>query len=196
VFKDFKPILSGHNRKTEIVYLANIHPSLQLDICRQATGAKLIISDTMNLWIASDPKGLAKVLKKSNIFLLNDEEAIQLTQEASLERAASWLLEAGPSTVVIKQGSRGALVATDHSLQQVPIYPHAKVVDPTGAGDSFAGGFIGHIANEREPDLVQAVIQGSAIASYTVEGFGLEGLQKATTPGINDRMAAIRNLMD
>jgi sugar/nucleoside kinase (ribokinase family) len=196
VFKDFKPILSTNNRKTEIVYLANIQPSLQLDICRQASSAKLIISDTMNLWIANDPDGLAEVLKKTNIFLLNDEEAIQLTRQANLEDAAHWLLATGPATVVIKQGKKGALVATNNSRQHVPVYPHARVVDPTGAGDSFAGGFIGHIAAQSKPDLVQAVIQGSAIASFTVEGFGLEGLQLASPERINDRMTAIRNLMD
>lgn len=196
VFKDFKPILSINNRKTEIVYLANIQPSLQLEICRQVTGAKMVISDTMNLWIANDPDGLAEVLEKTNIFLLNDEEALQLTQRANLDEAASWLLETGPTTVVIKQGKKGALVATNNSRQHVPVYPHARVVDPTGAGDSFAGGFIGHIAAQPKPDLVQAVVQGSAIASYTVEGFGPEGLQQASTAGIHERMAAIRALMD
>jgi sugar/nucleoside kinase (ribokinase family) len=196
VFSDFKPTLSAPNRKTEIVYLANIQPSLQLDICREATGAKSIISDTMNLWITNDREGLEKVLKKAHIFMLNDEEAIQLTQEVNLEGAARWLLEAGPSAVVIKRGSRGALIATNHSQIQVPIYPHAQVVDPTGAGDSFAGGFIGHLASDANPDLVQAVIQGSATASYTVEGFGLDGLLQASRDGIDHRMKTIRNLMD
>lgn len=196
VFEDFKPSLSHHNRDSEIIYLGNIQPRLQLDICAEATGARLIISDTMNLWIANDREDLEIVLGKTNIFMLNDEEALQLTQKEHLEGAASWLLEAGPETVIIKQGNRGAMIATNNSRWQVPIYPHAEVIDPTGAGDSFAGGFIGHLASDANPDLVQAVIQGSATASYTVEGFGLEGLLQATRDGINHRMRTIRHLMD
>jgi sugar/nucleoside kinase (ribokinase family) len=136
------------------------------------------------------------VLDKTDIFMLNDEEALQLTEESNPEKAASRLLETGPGTVIIKQGSHGALVVTRNSQIQVPIYPHATVVDPTGAGDSFAGGFIGYVASETNPDFVQATIQGAAIASYTVEGFGPEGLQNATLKGIRHRVAAISQSMD
>jgi len=196
VFEHFQPVLNDRNRQTEIIYLGNIQPSLQLAICAKAPGARHIISDTMNLWIDSNRVELEAVLRKTDIFLINDEEAVQLTGRDDLEAAARWLLEAGPTAVVIKQGHRGALLATNETRRHIPIYPHARLVDPTGAGDSFAGGFIGHMANNSKAHLDEAVISGAATASYTVEGFGLEGLLRATTEGIEERMEAIRRLRD
>jgi sugar/nucleoside kinase (ribokinase family) len=196
VFESFQPSLCEQNRNTEIVYLANIQPSLQLALCAEALGAKHIISDTMNLWIDLDPEELELVLQKTNTFLINDEEAAQLTGLSDLEEAADWLLDAGPSTVVIKRGSKGALLANGNIRQHIPIYPDASLVDPTGAGDSFAGGLIGHIANQDNSDLVAAVINGAATASHTVEGFGLEGLLRATRESIHQRGETIRGLME
>ena len=196
VFEDFQPTLCDRNRRAEIVYLGNIQPRLQLAICADMPNARHIISDTMNLWIAGSRPELEVVLQRTHTFLINDEEAAQLTGQDDLETAIKWLLDAGPSTIVIKQGSRGALLAKDDLRRHVPIYPHARVVDPTGAGDSFAGGFTGHIATHGESDLEEAVIKGAATASYTVEGFGLEGMLPATPQGIERRAETIRNLMD
>lgn len=196
VFEDFQPILSEKNRQTEIVYLGNIQPSLQLAICADTPAARHIISDTMNLWIDTHRAELELVLRKTDIFLINDEEARQLTGLDNLDACAHWLLDAGPSAVVIKQGHRGALLATKGQRKHIPIYPHTRVVDPTGAGDSFAGGFISYIARDGESHLEDAVVRGAATASFTVEGFGLEGLLRATSRGIEFRMAAIRELMD
>ncbi len=196
VFEDFQPLISDKNRLTEIIYLGNIQPSLQLAVCEHMTAARRIISDTMNLWIDMNREELEAVLGKTHIFLINDEEAAQLTGHDDLESAARWLLKAGPSTVVIKLGHRGAFLATDGTHKHIPVYPHARLVDPTGAGDSFAGGFIGHIANHDESQLEEAVIRGTATASFTVEGFGLEGLLRATPEGIEHRMETIRGLID
>ncbi|UCH11583.1 MAG: sugar kinase [Fidelibacterota bacterium] len=196
VFESFQPSLCEQNKSTEIVYLANIQPSLQLAICTQATGAQNIISDTMNLWIDLNREELDLVLQKTNIFLINDEEAAQLTGLNDPQDAAEWLLAAGPTAVVIKQGSQGALLATGNLRRYIPVYPYAEVIDPTGAGDSFAGGLIGHIASQKETDLVAAVINGAATASYTVEGFGLEGLLQATTESIHRRGITIQSLME
>ena len=196
VFENFQPSISEQNRRTEIIYLGNIQPSLQLAVCGHMTATQRIISDTMNLWIDINRAELKAVLGKTHIFLINDEEAAQLTGHDDLEAAARWLLDAGPSTVVIKLGHRGAFLATDGTHKHIPVYPHARLVDPTGAGDSFAGGFIGHIANHDESHLEEAVIRGAATASFTVEGFGLEGLLRATPEGIEHRMETIRGLID
>ncbi len=150
----------------------------------------------MNLWIDINRAELKAVLGKTHIFLINDEEAAQLTGHDDLEAAARWLLETGPSTVVIKLGHRGAFLATDGMHKQIPVYPNARLVDPTGAGDSFAGGFIGHIANHDESHFEEAVIRGTATASFTVEDFGLEGLLRATPEGIEHRMETIHGLID
>ncbi len=196
VFEDFRPSISEQNRRTEIIYLGNIQPSLQLAVCEHIPAARRVISDTMNLWIDINQEELEVVLEKTHIFLINDEEAAQLTGNDDLEAAARWLLEAGPSTVIIKRGHRGASLATDSAYKHIPVYPHTRLVDPTGAGDSFAGGFIGHIANHDESHLEEAVIRGAATASFTVEGFGLEGLLQAAAEGIEHRMEIIRRLMD
>lgn len=196
VFENFQPLVSNGNRRTGIIYLGNIQPSLQLAVCEHMTAARRIISDTMNLWIDMNREELEAVLGKTHIFLINDEEASQLTGHDDLEAAAHWLLRAGPSTVVIKRGHKGAFLATDGTHKHIPVYPHSRLVDPTGAGDSFAGGFIGHIANHDESHIEEAVIRGAATASFTVEDFGLEGLLRATPEGVEHRMENIRDLMD
>ena len=196
VFKDFRPVLSDENQNSDIVYLGNIHPDLQLAIQAKTSGARWVISDTMNLWIDQNGDELREVLAGTHILLINDEEALQLTGQSELAAATDLLLEAGPRTVVAKQGKAGAMLATGNTRRHVPIYHEARRVDPTGAGDSFAGGFIGHIANHGESNLEEAVIWGTATASYTVEDFGLDGLLRATREGIDERAAAIRKLMD
>jgi sugar/nucleoside kinase (ribokinase family) len=130
------------------------------------------------------------------MFLLNDEEAIQLTNKTNIYDAANHLLKNGPSVVVIKQGGNGALLAYEDVRIQVPVFPIDKLIDPTGAGDSFAGGFIGHLVNHKQDDLIEAVITGSAVASFTVSGFGVEGLLGANITSIESRKDVIRTLME
>lgn len=196
VFENFEPVLSQQNQRSEIVYLGNIQPSLQLAIRANTPGARRVISDTMNLWINEKGEELNEVLGKTDILLINEEEALQLTGQDDGSAATAELLESGPHTVVIKQGQGGSILATGSTRQHIPIYHQANRVDPTGAGDSFAGGFSGHIANHGGADLEEAVITGTAMASYTVEDYGLEGLLKATAEGVEQRSAAIRRMMD
>ncbi len=196
VFENFQPRINSINRHSGIVYLGNIQPSLQLAVCREMAGAPTVISDTMNLWIDRYPQGLAEVMAKTDIFLINDEEAAQLTGHNDLDSAARDLLAAGPETVIIKQGREGALLAVGDSRRQVPVFPDVVVVDPTGAGDSFAGGLIGHLARHGLAELDRAVIVAAATASFTVEGFGLDGLLAATTAGIEQRADIIAGRRD
>ena len=196
VFENFQPRISAVNRHSGIVYLGNIQPSLQLAVCREMAGSPLIISDTMNLWIDLFPQELEQVMARTDIFLLNDEEATQLTGHSDLDSAARDLLAAGPETVIIKQGRNGALLATGDSRSQVPVYPYAEVVDPTGAGDTFAGGLIGHLARHGQAKLQRAVIVAAATASFTVEGFGLDGILAATAEDVRRRAEIIAARMD
>ena len=196
VFESFQPRINPINRQSGIVYLGNIQPSLQLAVCREMAGAPTVISDTMNLWIDRYPQQLQEVLAKTDIFLINDEEAAQLTGHEDLDSAARILLAAGPATVIIKQGREGALLAAGDSRRHVPIFPDVAVVDPTGAGDSFAGGLVGHLARHGLAELDRAVIVAAATASFTVEGFGLEGLLAATTAGIEQRADKIAGRRD
>lgn len=195
VFENFQPSVSEKNRKVDLAYLGNIQPSLQLAVCGELPPSSTIVADTMNLWIEVSREELHEVVQKADIFLLNDEEAVQFTGQTDLEDAAESLLRAGPSTVIIKQGKDGALLATGNSRRHIPVYPGAEVVDPTGAGDSFAGGLLGQIANQNESTMEEAVIMAAATASYTVEGLGLEGLLKATPEGIRRRAGAISQRM-
>ena len=196
VFESFQPRINPVNRQSGIVYLGNIQPSLQLAVCREMAGAPTVISDTMNLWIDRYPQQLQEVLAKTDIFLINDEEAAQLTGHDDLDSAARDLLDAGPATVIIKQGREGALLAAGDSRRHVPIFPDVAVVDPTGAGDSFAGGLVGHLARHGMAELDRAVIVAAATASFTVEGFGLDGLLAATTAGIEQRADIIAGRRD
>ena len=196
VFESFQPRINPVNRQSGIVYLGNIQPSLQLAVCREMAGAPTVISDTMNLWIDRYPQQLQEVLAKTDIFLINDEEAAQLTGHDDLDSAARDLLDAGPATVIIKRGREGALLAAGDSRRHVPIFPDVAVVDPTGAGDSFAGGLVGHLARHGLAELDRAVIVAAATASFTVEGFGLEGLLAATTAGIEQRADIIAGRRD
>lgn len=196
VFESFQPRINDINRQSGIVYLGNIQPSLQLAVYREMAGTPTVISDTMNLWIDRYPRELEEVMAISDIFLINDEEATQLTGHNDLDSAARELLAAGPTTVIIKQGREGALLAVGDSRRHVPVFPDVAVADPTGAGDSFAGGLIGHLACHGLAELDRAVIVAAATASFTVEGFGLEGLLAATTAGIEQRADIIASRRD
>ncbi len=195
VFQDFHPKISEEHLLTPFVFLGNIQPDLQIEVADLLPQARYIICDTMNLWIDNNLGKLWDVLKKVQIFLLNDEEAVQLTGLENLQDAADKLLSCGPQSVIIKRGARGALLASAESRVQIPIYPHVSVVDPTGAGDTFAGGLIGHLAKYGPGELTEAVITAAAVASYTVSGFGLEGLLSADLVGIEARRRIIKEQM-
>jgi sugar/nucleoside kinase (ribokinase family) len=195
VFDKFQPIIADNYKKTNYLFLGNIQPDLQLNVVEQMNESKTVVCDTMNLWIDLCPKRLWDVVRLIDMFLLNDEEAIQLTNKTNIYDAANHLLKNGPSVVVIKQGGNGALLAYDDVRIQVPVFPVDKLIDPTGAGDSFAGGFIGHLVNHKQDDLIEAVITGSAVASFTVSGFGVEGLLEANISFIESRKDVIRTSM-
>ena len=175
VFEHFKPKINT-NIKNPILYLGNIQPELQLEVIDKVSSPYLIAADSMNLWIDLSPNKVWDLISKVDIFMLNNEEAIQLTNNKNLEEIADKFLSMGPKIVIIKMGGDGALVAHNNKKNYVTVVPNTKVLDPTGAGDSFAGGVLGYIANHGMNDPVKAVIHGSAVASYTVSGFGLENL--------------------
>ncbi|MCK4578634.1 MAG: sugar kinase [Candidatus Marinimicrobia bacterium] len=196
VFEDFEPKINAANRDTPIVYLGNIQPSLQLAVCNRVSDQSRIISDTMNLWIDNNRAELTEVIRRSHIFLINDEEAEEFTGISDPEAGASALLEQGPEIVIIKQGGKGALLATSNGRRHIPVYPDVQVLDPTGAGDSFAGGLLCYLSVHGEGSLLDAVINAAATASFTVEGVGLDGLLKADVGSIRKRADVITALMD
>ncbi len=195
VFEKFKPYISADNRDTSFVFLGNIQPSLQLEVSQMVNKPKYIISDTMNLWIDLFPDQLHHVIKKSDVFLINHEEAIQLSGSDNIEIAARKFLDMGPKVVVIKLGSDGCYVAQSSITKYIPVFPINKLIDPTGAGDSFAGGFIGYLALENTDDFIEAAITGSAMASYCVESFGFEGLLNITPKSLHQRINKIKSLI-
>ena len=195
VFADFNPKIIDSHLNTPIVFLGNIHPDLQMNVINQMRDDSLIISDTMNLWIDISLNRLWDVIEKTDVFLLNDEEAMQLTGETNLDLCAQNLLQKGPQTVIIKKGAKGSMVRGDVNMDNIPVFPGVDVFDPTGAGDSFAGGFCGYIAKYGKENLVDAIIFGSAIASFTVSQFSVDGLRNITIEDINQRAEIISNLL-
>jgi sugar/nucleoside kinase (ribokinase family) len=195
VFDKFQPTILDAYKTTQYLFLGNIQPELQLSVTAQMDEVQTVVCDTMNLWINLCPERLWDVVKSVDIFLLNDEEAIQFTHKTDIYDAANQLLEKGPSVIVIKQGSSGALLAYRDVRVHIPVFPIDKLIDPTGAGDSFAGGFIGHLVNHKNDDFVEAVITGSAVASFTVSGFGVDGLLEANMDSIQKRKDIIRASM-
>jgi len=195
VFADFHPSAGKNFPSNSVLYLGNIQPILQLELLDQVSSAELTIADTMNLWIANDNDTLWQVIRRVDLFLLNDEEARQLTNTQSLQDAARMILDNGPRAVVIKMGACGATLFENNSSCFVPIYKVPNVVDPTGAGDTFAGGFTGHIACCGADNLVDAVITGAAVASFTVSDFSMDGVLTATPERIEKRRAIIQQKM-
>ena len=173
VFENFKPKINTQY-KNPIIYLGNIQPELQFDVINKIKNPYLIAADTMNLWIDLFPNQVWELVSKVNIFLINDEEARQLTGEHDLIKISKLFLNKGPQIVVIKKGGEGSLLADNNNIVHIGVSPNVKVIDPTGAGDSFAGGMIGYISNYGLSNTIKAVQYGTAIASYTVSGFGTE----------------------
>jgi sugar/nucleoside kinase (ribokinase family) len=198
VFSHFKPKLPEKFVNAEYVFLANIDPRLQLDVLRQVKKPKLVACDTMNFWIESRRPDLLELLKHVDLITLNDGEARQLTEKANLVHAARWILERGPRTVLIKKGEHGAFMFTKDTVFFAPAYPLESVFDPTGAGDSFAGGFMGYLARTddlSEANLRRAVIVGSAMGSFVVEGFSITRLLEVTRADIEKRVAEFHRLV-
>lgn len=191
VFADFKPAIPEDYRSARFVFLANIDPDLQLQVLDQVENPDFVACDTMNFWIENKRDSLLKVLKRVDLAFMNDAEARQLIGTGSLVKAASEIQKLGPKTVVIKKGEHGAMLFNGNSMCFVaPSYPLEEVVDPTGAGDSFAGGFLGylaHIGEITDRNIRKAIICGSTIASYNVEGFSLGRLRELTQQDISDR---------
>jgi len=198
VFETFKPRIPASYKKSDFVFLANIDPELQLDVLRQVDKPKLVACDTMNLWINLKPDVLRKVIARADFLFINDAEARQFTNTAGLIKAGRTLQSWGPKFVVIKKGEHGSLMFGKDAFFAAPAYPLEEVFDPTGAGDTFAGGFFGCVAKSggdtSDAALRKAVIYGTAMASFTVEKFSLERL-KALTPGqIEDRVRRLKEL--
>jgi sugar/nucleoside kinase (ribokinase family) len=180
------------------VFLANTHPVLQQEMASSLKSAKLIVADTMNLWIQTEQKELCKLLGKIHGLVLNDGEARLLTEQKNLIAAARDVLKMGPKFVVIKKGEHGCLMCSERDTFVLPAYPAEKVVDPTGAGDSFAGGMMGYLATQgtfSSATLKRALAFGTVVASYTISDFSLAGLEATTREQIDDRWHAYKQAM-
>ncbi len=197
VFEGFDPDLPEHYLDSRYVFLANIHPSLQTSVLRQAHEPVFAAMDTMNFWIETARAELHETLAAVDGLIINDEEARQLTGESNLVRAAERIRELGPQTVIIKRGEHGALLFDDKGIFAAPAFPLAAVIDPTGAGDSFAGGFMGAIARAGSVDsetLRRAVIFGSVMASFCVEKFSLDRFRDLSQDEVEERFENFRKL--
>ncbi|HEY4954611.1 MAG TPA: PfkB family carbohydrate kinase [Gemmatimonadaceae bacterium] len=197
VFSRFSPKIPEQFRDAPFVFLGNIDPRLQLDVLNQVTRPELVACDTMNFWIQSRRPELLELLGKVDLVTLNDGEARQLSEKVNLVQAANWIMELGPKHVIIKKGEHGALMFSHGHVFFAPAYPLESVFDPTGAGDSFAGGFIGYLARSgdlSEAGMRRAVVYGSALGSFAVEKFSTERLMSLTRPEIDSRVRQLREL--
>ena len=197
VFEFFEPKIPEEYRRSEIVFLGNIDPGLQRRVLEQVERPRVVACDTMNFWIKGKPQELRETLATVQVLLINDQEARELSGEWNLVRAARAIRAMGPRTLVVKKGDHGVLMFTDHGSFAAPAMPLEHVVDPTGAGDSFAGGFIGYLASAPEVGdaaLRQAVVMGSTLASFCVEAFSLDRLLTLTRPEIEARYQVFEQL--
>ena len=197
VFDGFKPDLPEAYHDSEYVFLANIHPALQLRVLEQARAPRFTAMDTMDFWIEGTREELERTLARVDGLVINDQEARQLTGERNLVRAVAAIRSLGPRTVIIKRGEHGALLFDQEGIFSAPAFPLREIQDPTGAGDSFAGGFVGALAREGKLDsaaLRRAVIYGSVLASFCVECFGLDRFRELESQQIEERFAHFRAL--
>jgi sugar/nucleoside kinase (ribokinase family) len=198
VFADFRPTLPPTYRQTPFVFLANIDPDLQLDVLRQVERPRLAALDTMNFWIRGKREALRRVLAEVDALMVNDAEARMLADEPNLIRAARKILGYGPLTVVVKRGEYGVLMVSEERFFFAPAFPLESVYDPTGAGDTFAGGFMGCVARSGrvdEPTLRRAIVYGSVMASFAVEDFSLNRLLRLTPEEIEARYQTFQEMM-
>ena len=198
VFSHFRPKIPAQFKRAKYVFLGNIDPRLQIEVLSQVDKPKLVACDTMNFWIESRRDDLIQLLGKVDLITLNDAEARQLTEEANLVRAARWIMARGPKTVVIKKGEHGAFMFHADRVFFAPAYPLDSVFDPTGAGDSFAGGFMGYLAKTddlSDANLRRAVVYGSVMGSFVVEGFSITRLLEIGSDDIARRVAEFHRLV-
>ena len=196
LFKDFKPVLPEEYKKDDILFLANIDPTLQLEVLKQSK-AKMIAADTMNLWIEHKRKELLQVLRRIDIVILNEYEARQLTKEGNLLKAAKKIISWGTKKVVIKKGEDGVLFVSKNTFFASPAYLMEDVYDPTGAGDTFAGGFLGYLSKAsriNDAAIKKALAYGTVMASFTVESYDISSLAKQNNKSIEKRFKLFKKL--
>ncbi|MBT8318749.1 MAG: bifunctional hydroxymethylpyrimidine kinase/phosphomethylpyrimidine kinase [Gramella sp.] len=197
VLADFNPVVPESHKDAEYIMLGNLHPLVQLSVLEQVKDPKLVVLDTMNFWMDNTLDDLLKVIAKVDVITINDEEARQLSGEYSLVKAARKIEEMGPKYVVIKKGEHGALLFHKDQVFFAPALPLEEVFDPTGAGDTFAGGFIGYLARTGDisfESMKSAIIYGSNLASFCVEKFGTERMQTLTGDQVNKRLDEFKKL--
>jgi sugar/nucleoside kinase (ribokinase family) len=198
VFGNFEPVLSEPFCRTPYMFLANAAPITQLKVLDQVPGCRLIVADTMELWIQTTHADLMRLFRRVDGLVINDSEAKMLADTENIVLAGHRVREMGPRFVVIKKGENGAMFFSEHETYVMPAYPTEKVIDPTGAGDSFAGGMMGYLVEHDnfEPETLKtAMAYGILTASFNVEGFGLERMQQITRSDIEDRMTAYRKML-
>jgi len=197
VFADFKPKLSDASKKSRLLFLGNIQPDLQREVREQMPDAELVALDTMNLWIEHTHDSLLRTIKGVDVVIINDAEARQLTGIPNLIKAAHEILSWGPRGLIVKRGEYGAALFTPENYFAIPAYPLESVFDPTGAGDTFAGGFMGYLSSQQTIDeaaMRRAMIFGSVMASFNVEEFGTNRVRRLTHDEINDRFRAFKRM--
>jgi sugar/nucleoside kinase (ribokinase family) len=197
VFADFQPKLSEESKRSRLLFLGNIQPDLQRGVREQMPDAELVALDTMNLWIEHTRDSLLRTISVVDVVIINDAEARQLTGIPNLIKAAHQILNWGPKALIIKRGEYGAALFTQASYFAIPAFPLESVFDPTGAGDTFAGGFMGYLASQEhlnEDAMRRAMIFGSVMASFNVEEFGTERVRRLTHAEINDRFRAFKRM--
>lgn len=197
VFERFSPQIPNEYRAVPYVFLANIDPDLQWNVLEQVENPKLVACDTMNFWITGKPDSLKRLLSRVNIFVINESEARQFAGEPNLVKAAKKIMSYGPATLIIKRGEYGALMFNGSSVFSAPAYPLESIFDPTGAGDSFAGGLMGYLANTdnlSDDGIRQAIIIGSVMASFNVEDFSLNRMKTLTLKEISERYKEFKRL--
>jgi sugar/nucleoside kinase (ribokinase family) len=198
VLNEFRPKLTLSQRRARYIFLANVDPDIQSKFLRNFPSPSLVGLDSMNYWINNKPLVLKRLLKQVDVFVVNDAEAKQLSAEPNLIKAAKTLHRLGPRIVVIKKGEHGVLFYFNKSIYCLPAYPLENIIDPTGAGDTFAGGFMGFLSNSKEITagiLKQAVVYGIVLASFNVEGFGLSRLSNLTIVDVKRRLKKFRKMM-
>jgi sugar/nucleoside kinase (ribokinase family) len=198
VFAEFQPRIPSQFRDARYVFLGNIDPELQLGVLDQIRRPELVACDTMNYWIQSRREALLRLLGRVHVLMVNDAEARQLSGDWNIYRAARWILAHGPRYVVVKQGEYGAVLVGADGVFYVPAFPMERVYDPTGAGDAFAGGFMGHLARTRDPsadNLRRAMVVGSAMGSFAVEEFSVERFESLRPEEVSERVRAFGELV-
>ncbi len=197
VFESFRPVIPERLAEAEFVFLANIDPELQLSVLEQVTGPRLVACDTMNFWIEGKRSALDELMRRVDIMVMNDAECRMLADEPNLIRAARTVLGMGPKSIVVKKGEHGAVLADSDCFFSAPAFPCEDVFDPTGAGDSFAGGFMGYLAKTGDvttAGIRRAVIYGTVMASFCVEEFSVDGMTSLSQADIEGRFGMLKDL--